>query len=664
MAEAEEQMCRFCFEGPDAGELISPCRCAGGQKYVHLSCLRWWQRTVLIAQPLHPDLADVDTRQRICNVCKAEFTCAPPTRAELLSSFTGPELAALIDEDCVVASAESFSDEVQQHLAHFSERLRDSLVCRHWIRGVFLIVKVKEDRDRQRLFRIGDVEDLDRFLGLLSGDGRSVHLRGRRFLVPPAGPLGGVFEGGGEERRAALREALLPALPLAIRLQPDRVDDCGEDGIVAVNLTRPIKDFDREPLHTLLRARFREATREALQRFGGVLRTEVTHFLGGPCEGQRPAACLLLPDGMPRLAATGPDCLRLAIQAAEAIARGEALPAEDQDGELRELPEATPEPESSPSMPARRPMADDEADGPEPKRRRAGGEEGGATSSSSALAAAGAAAAMAVLARGGAREFALPPVSGGLAPVKGDGAASASSSGLPPGRRRVRLHVFWGYAGWSRSQLMGEIARGSWGLCRLQPPAGGAGDLAEDEPLLRSEQRPEEIWEKVYPRLIFAPKSELSESYGAEEPEAQRRRNLRRLAIYHDLLGMQETRRGLQQRLASLAAASAWAAAVSFVDRLSREVPGGGPAAAIAAAARALPPAEDLPPLGDEAGGTAFGVAAMAAAAFATAVAARFDEDDEAGESSTTSCSEDEGSDDLWGGRPATDEERSDAEVP
>jgi hypothetical protein len=29
-----------------------------------------------------------------------------------------------------------------------------------------------------------------------------------------------------------------------------------------------------------------------------------------------------------------------------------------------------------------------------------------------------------------------------------------------------RVYVFWGDARWSRAQLLGEIARGHWGLCR------------------------------------------------------------------------------------------------------------------------------------------------------------------------------------------------------
>lgn len=47
-------MCRYCFCGEEEGPLISPCKCKGGQKYVHLKCLRRWQRMVLVSQPTHP----------------------------------------------------------------------------------------------------------------------------------------------------------------------------------------------------------------------------------------------------------------------------------------------------------------------------------------------------------------------------------------------------------------------------------------------------------------------------------------------------------------------------------------------------------------------------------------------------------------------------------
>ena len=114
----------------------------------------------------------------------------------------------------------------------------------------------------------------------------------------------------------------------------------------------------------------------------------------------------------------------------------------------------------------------------------------------------------------------------------------------------VRVFVYWGYAGWSRCQLMGEIARGSWGLCKANTQ-----DVVS--------KRPDEVWQAVYPRLVFAPKSaarrplgewqrgcaeEMTESYGGaqrlvwalgtpgESPQEERRQQLRRMAIIHDLV--------------------------------------------------------------------------------------------------------------------------------
>eukprot|EP00964_Phaeocystis_antarctica_P096157 scaffold62516_cov58-Phaeocystis_antarctica.AAC.4 len=67
--EEDEVLCRYCFEGPEAGELLSPCKCKGGQKWVHLSCLRRWQRMVLVSQPTHPAFYERDPRHHECNVC-------------------------------------------------------------------------------------------------------------------------------------------------------------------------------------------------------------------------------------------------------------------------------------------------------------------------------------------------------------------------------------------------------------------------------------------------------------------------------------------------------------------------------------------------------------------------------------------------------------------
>ena len=39
--DEDEEICRYCFSGVEDGELITPCDCRGGQKYVHLECLRF-----------------------------------------------------------------------------------------------------------------------------------------------------------------------------------------------------------------------------------------------------------------------------------------------------------------------------------------------------------------------------------------------------------------------------------------------------------------------------------------------------------------------------------------------------------------------------------------------------------------------------------------------
>jgi hypothetical protein len=122
--EEDEKVCRYCFDDESYGPLLSPCNCKGGQKYVHLSCLRRWQRMVLVSQPTHPAFYTDDVRHHECNVCKAPFTCAPPTRHELMQSFTGAEIAALIEPACIIAAHAVFSDELERQVEGMPEALR------------------------------------------------------------------------------------------------------------------------------------------------------------------------------------------------------------------------------------------------------------------------------------------------------------------------------------------------------------------------------------------------------------------------------------------------------------------------------------------------------------------------------------------------------------
>lgn len=109
---ASASTCRFCFS--TEGELISPCMCKGSNgacgalrcscapapahrarpsfpraEWVHLECLRAWQRSVVLTQPTHPKYqTNVDA---VCNVCLEPFTGAgaPRSRHEQVLEYLG-----------------------------------------------------------------------------------------------------------------------------------------------------------------------------------------------------------------------------------------------------------------------------------------------------------------------------------------------------------------------------------------------------------------------------------------------------------------------------------------------------------------------------------------------------------------------------------------------
>ena len=117
---------------------------------MHLACLRKWQRLVLVSQPTHPRFYADDPRHHTCNVCKATFTCAPPTRLELMSSFTGPELGALIQSECVIGSHQTFSEELEAQLEQLGGADANPYArsLAHWARGVYLIHTVEPAQNR------------------------------------------------------------------------------------------------------------------------------------------------------------------------------------------------------------------------------------------------------------------------------------------------------------------------------------------------------------------------------------------------------------------------------------------------------------------------------------------------------------------------------------
>ena len=143
--DESERMCRYCFDGAEEGPLISPCACKGGQKWVHLECLRRWQRMVLVSQPTHPMFHGDDKRQHDCNVCSTPYTCAPPTRHELMSSFTGAEIASLIGEGCVIGAGTLFSAELRAQMNSMPPSLRRASSYEHWVDSSYVITGVEDD---------------------------------------------------------------------------------------------------------------------------------------------------------------------------------------------------------------------------------------------------------------------------------------------------------------------------------------------------------------------------------------------------------------------------------------------------------------------------------------------------------------------------------------
>ena len=98
----------------------------------------------------------------------------------------------------------------------------------------------------------------------------------------------------------------------------------------------------------------------------------------------------------------------------------------------------------------------------------------------------------------------------------GDGKRLKPANLTPHGPAGGVVHCVWGDAQWSRTQLLGEIARGHWGLCR----ASVAEMIAP----------PDERWDALDGRLVFAPETEMMEDFirhGVQQMEREAALNAR-----------------------------------------------------------------------------------------------------------------------------------------
>ena len=67
-------VCRICFDGAGEEALIAPCACDGPQRFVHLSCLRRWQRAAMSRARRRLVVSGRDaTAHERCGRCRAPF---------------------------------------------------------------------------------------------------------------------------------------------------------------------------------------------------------------------------------------------------------------------------------------------------------------------------------------------------------------------------------------------------------------------------------------------------------------------------------------------------------------------------------------------------------------------------------------------------------------
>jgi len=366
-----------------------------------------------------------DERHHVCNVCRTKFTCPPPTRHELMESFTGPELASLLSVGCVIGAHTAFSKELESQFAGMPPFVRARSSYDHWMFGVYLITGVEKDGDEND--RLSYPAEDDRTLDALrehlnkdknsvgasgaaeqqqeekdGGQGIILTLQSRQLRVVPGGSLKDVTE---ENLATALAELSAPAEIVFAPICPD----VGEDHILAVNITRPLS----APPGVAARMECQAAIGSVTARYPDASKVVVTHYNGGPCEDEAVQKIVVPGGGGRGWTLLGPD-----LAAAVKLAYARSL-----------------------------------------RRHEAQGDIGGGTT---------------VRLTG---LVARPDLNGeigislrfndetGRWTVRlrnGEGKNIKTSNLEPVEGADGRVLVFWGDARWSRAQLLGEIARGHW----------------------------------------------------------------------------------------------------------------------------------------------------------------------------------------------------------
>eukprot|EP00927_Polykrikos_kofoidii_P050417 TRINITY_DN44333_c0_g1_i1.p1 TRINITY_DN44333_c0_g1~~TRINITY_DN44333_c0_g1_i1.p1 ORF type:complete len:496 (-),score=67.72 TRINITY_DN44333_c0_g1_i1:6-1349(-) len=143
--DSEQPICRICFAdaSDDASQpLVSPCKCQGSQKYVHVTCLRHWQRSVQLDAPNHPQDSWREARHEICGVCKSPFDLRPEDRATLLAELACVEPADVSPGLVIVTKTTVAESVARSSQLNIVVRAFIELKAAHFREAVYIITEV------------------------------------------------------------------------------------------------------------------------------------------------------------------------------------------------------------------------------------------------------------------------------------------------------------------------------------------------------------------------------------------------------------------------------------------------------------------------------------------------------------------------------------------
>lgn len=182
-------------------------------EWVHLECLRTWQRSVVLTQPTHPKYqTNIDA---VCNVCLEPFTgvAAPRSRHEQVLEYVGgAEIARLVAPgNLLISTRESSRENLEIMAAHPEVRSRLAT----WTKAVFLMLSVEPAGPAKGSGGLVAVSTSQPLAGGPPSDARLSAAEQRRWAAlsstPPRGTLVRHYDGGPLERGAPIAVAHVPA---------------------------------------------------------------------------------------------------------------------------------------------------------------------------------------------------------------------------------------------------------------------------------------------------------------------------------------------------------------------------------------------------------------------------------------------------------------------